>query len=124
MNHSSGSRRTANLPDSLHKQLNMYAPSAKTRLCKLARSFAVGSPMVLAIWLTMAIAAPAQTFKTLASFDATNGGDPYFAPLVQGRDGNYYGTTTAGGANGMATVFKVTPNGTLTILYSFCSQTN
>src|SRR5271167_2496341 len=34
------------------------------------------------------------------------------------------GTTAYGGANGLGTVFKITPRGTLTTLYSFCSQTN
>jgi uncharacterized repeat protein (TIGR03803 family) len=35
------------------------------------------------------------------------------------------GTSTGqrgGGANGGGTVFKITPSGTLTTLYSFCSQ--
>jgi uncharacterized repeat protein (TIGR03803 family) len=44
------------------------------------------------------------------------------APLVQGTDGNFYGTTPQGGANNAGTVFKMTPGGTLTTLYSFCSQ--
>jgi uncharacterized repeat protein (TIGR03803 family) len=48
--------------------------------------------------------------------------------LVQGPDGNFYGTTTEGGANdtacpnsGCGTVFKITPAGVLTTLYSFCA---
>jgi uncharacterized repeat protein (TIGR03803 family) len=45
------------------------------------------------------------------------------AGLVQATDGNFYGTTVRGGANGnLGTVFKITPSGTLTTLYSFCSQ--
>jgi uncharacterized repeat protein (TIGR03803 family) len=39
--------------------------------------------------------------------------------MVQGTDGNFYGTTEQGGANGVGTVFKYTPGGTLTTLYSF-----
>ena len=39
------------------------------------------------------------------------------AGLVQGRDGNFYGTTWGGYNNG--TVFKVTPSGTFTTLYTF-----
>ena len=46
------------------------------------------------------------------------------APLLQGNDGNFYGTTSAGGANNAGEVFKITPAGSLTVLYSFCSQTN
>ena len=40
------------------------------------------------------------------------------AGLVQGGDGNFYGTTPFGGTNGGGTVFKISPNGVLTILYS------
>ena len=70
-----------------------------------------------------AITLPAQTLTTLANFDGTNGDEP-LAPVVQGGDGNLYGTTSSGGANGSGTVFKVTSTGTLTTLYSFCAQTN
>jgi uncharacterized repeat protein (TIGR03803 family) len=41
------------------------------------------------------------------------------ATLVQATDGNFYGTTLAGGAAGSGTVFKITPDGALTTLYSF-----
>jgi len=77
------------------------------------------------------IAAPAQNvfFTSLASFSGADGLAPY-APLIQATDGNFYGTTTLGGnqqqcnGHGCGTVFKVTPAGTITTLYSFCSQTN
>jgi uncharacterized repeat protein (TIGR03803 family) len=38
---------------------------------------------------------------------------------VQGCDGNFYGTTQSGGTNWYGTVFKISPNGVLTSLYSF-----
>jgi uncharacterized repeat protein (TIGR03803 family) len=69
------------------------------------------------------IAARAQTFTTLANFDYTNGYMPWSMTLIQGTDGNFYGTTYGGGAYGMGTVFKVTAGGELTTLYSFCAQT-
>ncbi len=79
-----------------------------------------------------AIVCPAQTFTSLVSFDGSNGEFPWNAPLVQGLDGNLYGTTSKGGVNSSScgasdscgTVFKITPNGTLTTLYKFCSQPN
>ena len=70
-----------------------------------------------------AIASRAQTFTTLANFDYTNGYSPWSMALIQGTDGNFYGTTYGGGAYGMGTVFRVTPTGDLTALYSFCAQT-
>ena len=39
--------------------------------------------------------------------------------MVQGTDGNFYGTTFSGGAQNNGTVFKVTVKGALTTLYSF-----
>jgi uncharacterized repeat protein (TIGR03803 family) len=39
--------------------------------------------------------------------------------LVEGTDGNFYGTTTMGGANDDGTIFKITPQGVLTVLHSF-----
>jgi uncharacterized repeat protein (TIGR03803 family) len=53
---------------------------------------------------------------------AADGSDP-IAPPIQGKDGNFYGTTFAGGANGHGTIYKMTPSGALTTLYAF-SQTS
>jgi len=39
--------------------------------------------------------------------------------VIQGTDGSFYGVTTYGGATGNGTVFKVTPTGTESVLYSF-----
>jgi uncharacterized repeat protein (TIGR03803 family) len=57
--------------------------------------------------------------NSLYSFTPVNDGDIPNAGLVQGSDGNFYGTTLYGGTNGSGTVFKITPNGVLTSLYSF-----
>jgi len=59
---------------------------------------------------------------TLHSFDGTDGCNPSNGALVQATNGNLYGTTGACGANGFGTVFEITPSGTLTTLYNFCSQ--
>ncbi len=75
---------------------------------------------LLLLCAATAIASPAQTFTSLLSFDDTDGAYPE-AGLVQATDGNLYGTTYEGGANNYGTVFKITPSGTLTTLYSFCS---
>jgi uncharacterized repeat protein (TIGR03803 family) len=68
------------------------------------------------------------TLTTLNSFAGTNGLGP--GGIVQAIDDNFYGTTLYGGAgsayglSGNGTVFEITPGGALTMLYSFCSQTN
>jgi uncharacterized repeat protein (TIGR03803 family) len=50
------------------------------------------------------------------------------SPMIQGSDGNLYGTTATGGSpsatcpQGCGTVFRVTPSGVETVLYSFGSS--
>jgi|HubBroStandDraft_6_1064221.scaffolds.fasta_scaffold88808_3 uncharacterized repeat protein (TIGR03803 family) len=81
-------------------------------------------PLCIALFCTsIAAIAPAQTFHLLHSFTGTEGADPY-AGLIQGTDGNLYGTTTDGGINGTGNVFRITPGGKVTSLYDFCSQPN
>ncbi len=71
------------------------------------------------------------TLTTLYSFCAggyppcADGDDPW-GGLVQATDGNFYGTTQDGGTGtvGGGTVFKITPAGELTTLYSFCARAN
>lgn len=91
--------------------------------CQLTKRTACIVPLIFAI----AISASAQTFTSLIDFDVTNGGSPQ-SSLAQGPDGNLYGVTTYGGTSqtqcpaGCGTVFKITPTGILTTIYSFCSQ--
>jgi uncharacterized repeat protein (TIGR03803 family) len=70
-----------------------------------------------------AISSPTQTFTILASFNNTNGSFSQ-APLVQGFDGNLYGTTDDGGLKKSGTIFKITLAGKLTQVHYFCSRTN
>jgi uncharacterized repeat protein (TIGR03803 family) len=71
---------------------------------------------------------PAGKFSALYSFcpdsSACSDGANPMAGLVLGNDGSFYGTTQSGGTAFFGVVFKITPAGTLTTLYSFCSQTN
>src|SRR5260370_22190593 len=103
-------------------QVSDEGENMKRRLGKIAGAF-------LVLVLARGGATQAQTFTTLPSFDGTDGANP-FAGLVQATDGNFYGTTSGDPANkpciisgiDCGTVFKITPSGTLTTLYSFCSQ--
>jgi uncharacterized repeat protein (TIGR03803 family) len=68
-----------------------------------------------------AITLPAQTLKTIVNFDNIDGANDRSA-VVQATDGNLYGTTESGGDRSYGTFFKISPGGTLTSLYSFCSD--
>lgn len=72
--------------------------------------------------------APSGALTSLHSFDGTDGEYPE-SGVIQGSDGNFYGTTQSGGSftaclptnqvPGCGTIFKVTPSGTFTSLHSF-----
>ncbi|HEY6370481.1 MAG TPA: choice-of-anchor tandem repeat GloVer-containing protein [Candidatus Sulfotelmatobacter sp.] len=88
-------------------------------------------PPLMLLLLVGATAAPssAQTFKTLYNFCRITNTAGYCldgrlpsTTLVQGTNGNLYGTTTQGEPNDYGTVFAVTTAGKLTTIYSFCSQ--
>jgi uncharacterized repeat protein (TIGR03803 family) len=64
---------------------------------------------------------PSGVLTTLHIFAGWDGEYPC-DQLVQGSDGNLYGTTTQGGSNGGGTFFRITLSGTLTTLYDFCSR--
>jgi uncharacterized repeat protein (TIGR03803 family) len=63
--------------------------------------------------------------KVLWSFTYASGAYP-LAGLILDTNGNLYGTTEEGGpgcnGDGCGTVFKLAPDGTETMLYSFCPQ--
>jgi uncharacterized repeat protein (TIGR03803 family) len=63
----------------------------------------------------------AGVFTQLVDFTGTTGTakGSVPGPLVLHADGNFYGTTAAGGAGGFGTVFKMTPGGSLTTLAEF-----
>ena len=79
--------------------------------------------------VAFAVVAFAQTsplFRTLHTFDGTDGVYPW-ATLVQAQDGNFYGTTQRGGdtscPSGCGVIFKITPGGAFSVLFRF-NKTN
>jgi uncharacterized repeat protein (TIGR03803 family) len=68
---------------------------------------------------------PSGMVTTIYSFCAMQNCPDGYSPnaaLVQGADGNLYGTTSGGGTKDSGTIFKITPAGELTTLYSFCTK--
>jgi len=71
--------------------------------------------------LLLSVDVHAGAVTTLATLDATAGAP---SPLVEGPDGNYYGTMSGGGTDTSSTVpygtiFRVTPQGVYTTLHVF-----
>jgi uncharacterized repeat protein (TIGR03803 family) len=86
------------------------------------------SVVLSALCFLVAVAARparAQTFTTLYSFTAASDGNGPFASVFQDPAGNLYGTTVYGGdlncfaPAGCGVVYKVSPDGTETVLHSF-----
>ena len=68
---------------------------------------------------------PAGALTTLVEFADDPAGIKGAYPeagLILGNDGNYYGTTSSGGATGDGTIFRVTPSGVLTTLVEFVAK--
>ena len=68
---------------------------------------------------------PSGSYSNLYSFVGfpTDGAQPFAAPVL-GSDGNFYGTTFAGGTANSGTVFRISPSGSFSNLYSFGSRPN
>lgn len=70
---------------------------------------------------------PQGMLTTLYTFCSLNQSCPDGAvptALLQASDGNFYGTTLDGGTGNNGTVFRITPLGDFTSLYSFCTVSN
>ncbi len=74
--------------------------------------------------LTVFRITPFGVLTTIYTFDPKIGDGAFpLGPLIVGNDGNFYGTTDIAGADTWGTVFKVTPGGVETVLYSFAGGT-
>lgn len=77
------------------------------------------------IFLAVTLSMSAQTFTKLLDFNKTDGELPFHTSLVQGLDGNIYGTTSAGGdftcppTGRCGTLFALAPDGTIRTFVSF-----
>jgi uncharacterized repeat protein (TIGR03803 family) len=85
----------------------------------LTLSFALAC---MAFTFSLAVRAPAQTVTFVFDFHS-NGTQSSAVSVIQGTDGNLYGAA-GGGANDLGQIFRMTPGGQLTTIYSFCSEAN
>jgi uncharacterized repeat protein (TIGR03803 family) len=73
--------------------------------------------LTLALSITLAAGALGQQLETLYGF-AQPPANPS-GGVVQGPDGDFYGTTARGGSFGFGSIFRITTNGVLTVLVDF-----
>ena len=78
--------------------------------------------LLVCLGLLLAGRCSSQTVTSIHQFGGMAAGDgaqPLWMHLIQGTDGNFYGATEYGGTTNVGTVFKMTPAGAVTVLYSF-----
>jgi uncharacterized repeat protein (TIGR03803 family) len=77
-------------------------------------------PLAVFVLVTLAAAQPAQAQTYTVLHDFTGGVDGAFPhQIIQGSDGNFYGTATNGGAKNHGDIFAISPSGVFNVLYSF-----
>jgi uncharacterized repeat protein (TIGR03803 family) len=97
---------------------NATAPSVGTYTVVVTNTLgsATSAGAVLAL---IPVTLPGVVLDTLYSFAGSTYGFNPFAGLIQAQDGNFYGTTLAGGANGDGTVFRMATNSTVSLVHTF-----
>src|SRR5205809_1586235 len=107
------------LPFNQRRKVSMKSIASKTNSSILVRSMIV---LAVLIGSTAFLLSPPPTHADSVPFYSFSGysdGAEPLGGLVQGSDGNFYGTTRIDGPGGGGTVFKITFSGSLTTLYSF-----
>jgi uncharacterized repeat protein (TIGR03803 family) len=66
---------------------------------------------------------PSGKFTLLHTFQGSTNDAAYPNAVTLGSDGNFYGTSLHGGAYNSGTIFKITPKGKVTLLYTFNGNT-
>ena len=92
----------------------------------LGNPFGGARGLAAALLLTVAATGSghAQNYSVVYSFQCETDGSGPFSSLIADSAGNLYGTTLAGGAFDAGTVYRVSPDGTETVLHSFAGGPN
>src|SRR5690242_2558567 len=105
-----------------NRLLRLGAPACVTCAPTTARNnalSALGMLWALALALSAIDVRADAVLTTLHNFGASKDGLDPGSGLIKGNDGYFYGVTYGGGASGYGTVFKVTADRAVTIVYSF-----
>lgn len=83
---------------------------------------AVAFAMFLLLFVFAAVPVQAQTPTLLHTFMQTTDACVPEGNIVQGRDGNMYGSGTSCGGNGTGAIYKISPAGAESVFFSFPQQ--
>jgi uncharacterized repeat protein (TIGR03803 family) len=83
---------------------------------------ALGAALAGMAWAEGAENDTATKYRQVHALVGDEGRDPFDAKLAKGPDGNFYGTTQFGGAQGGGTAFRVTPQGDTQVLHAFVAE--
>jgi uncharacterized repeat protein (TIGR03803 family) len=97
----------------------MTRPSSSPAWIQSGLALAILASSTFGVAQAGAPVAPLVTELVITNFGTTTGESPFMENLVQGKDGDLYGTTIYGGTGSSGTIFKVDTAGTLTTLYNF-----
>jgi len=93
-------------------------------LCTQVVTVVASPPLITCASNKTVLCGGAPAYSILQSFEVTNGVQP-FSPVLNGKDGALYGTTSTGGYVDGGTVFTIKPDGTgFLVLHSFGTTTN
>ncbi len=88
-------------------------------VCNQGGSYSGGAIFRLTVSGATATVTPLYSFVPIV----LDGSNP-LGSLVEASDGNFYGTTAGGGANGNGIIYRITPSGAYNRLYSFTGGTD
>ena len=86
----------------------------------VSKTCILGGGLALAL-LAATADAKAPPFQVVHTFNGTTDGSYSYTGLLSDKTGNFYGTASSGGTTGDGTVFKIAPDGTETVLYTFAN---
>lgn len=97
-----------------------FAQKRAVQPCRLRPTF-----LIAAVLFCAAALAQAQTVTDIYNFanNGISGANPWYVTLVQGTNGNLYGTAYNGGAFAAGTVFNITTSGSQKLIHSFTGTT-
>jgi len=99
--------------------LGIVSPADVGGYAVIITNFLGSTTSIIAALSVTPVTAAGVDMTSLSTFGSGSDGQYLYCPLVQGGNGNFYGTTVQGGTSGNGTVFRAGANGSHVTLFSF-----